>query len=67
MSELLDSVGYSGVDAIADGYLGFISRGEDTMIRFDSDGAAGSGWAFSMIFVEGVTSSELNNTSNFVF
>ena len=66
-SELLDSVGYEGVDPIADGYLGFMSRGQNTMIRFDADGTAGPGWAFSMAFVQGVTSSELNNASNFVF
>ncbi|MDJ0579175.1 5'-nucleotidase C-terminal domain-containing protein [Crocosphaera sp.] len=68
LSQLLDSVGYTGTDAIADGYLGFRSRGSsNSIITFDSDGSGGPGRASSYILVQGVSVVDINNSSNFVF
>jgi Ca2+-binding RTX toxin-like protein len=38
LSELLDSVGYAGSDAFADGYLSLAQVGANTVVRFDADG-----------------------------
>lgn len=65
---VLDSVGFAGVDPIAEGYVGFSpSRGTDTILTIDPDGAAGSGRARAFILVQGVTDAELNNSDNFIF
>ena len=42
VSDILDMIGYSGSDPIADGYLEFDQDGADTEIFFDAD-AAGAG------------------------
>lgn len=67
LTELLDSLGYFGSDAIADGYVEFGARGSDTLVQLDPDGSSGSGSSRPFILVENVTVAALNNTNNFVF
>ncbi|OZH51410.1 hypothetical protein AFK68_31215 [Hydrocoleum sp. CS-953] len=65
--EVLDDVISVVVDPISDGYVGFTSRGADTILTIDLDGAAGSGRARSFLLVEGVEATALNNSDNFIF
>jgi len=65
MADVLDGFGYSGTDPIAEGYIGFRSRGDDTIITIDPDGA-GSGRSRSFILVQDVSSAALNDLSNFL-
>ncbi|NEQ47639.1 MAG: type I secretion C-terminal target domain-containing protein [Leptolyngbya sp. SIOISBB] len=67
LSVVLAGVGFEGDDPIAEGYLGFSSRGSDTILTLDPDGTAGSGRARSFLLVQEVTSTELNNSDNFIF
>jgi len=67
LTKVLDQFDYNGSDPIADGYLGFRSRGADTIVTFDTDGSAGSGRARSFLLLRGVTAVELNNADNFTF
>ena len=67
LSAVLEGVGFTGLDPIAEGYLGFRSRGADTILTLDPDGAMGSGRARSFLLVQEVTSAELNNSDNFIF
>ncbi|MDJ0553330.1 MAG: endonuclease/exonuclease/phosphatase family protein [Microcoleaceae cyanobacterium MO_207.B10] len=64
---LLNSFGFAGVDPIAEGYVGFSSRGADTILTIDADGAAGSGNARSFLLAQEVTAQALNNSDNFIF
>lgn len=66
-SELFNSLGYSGSDAIDDGIVQFIGRGSDTIIAIDPDGSSGSARARSFIQMQGVELAVLNNADNFVF
>ncbi len=67
LTELLDSLGYEGNDAIADDYIKFASRDGTTMISIDPDGPNGSGRARTFIALEGVSEQALNDPSNFGF
>lgn len=67
LTEVLDSLGYDGTDAIADGYVQFGARGSDTLVQLDPDGFAGAARVRSFILVEDVSATALNDASNFVF
>ncbi|MDB9421097.1 Ig-like domain-containing protein [Microcystis aeruginosa CS-563/04] len=64
---LLNSLGYGGSNPIADGYLKFGSRGNDTVILFDEDGSGLSKRALPFITVEGVALAAMQNPNNFIF
>jgi uncharacterized repeat protein (TIGR01451 family) len=64
---LLNSLGYGGSNPIADGYLKFGSRGNDTVILFDEDGSGLSKRALPFITVEGVALGAMQNPNNFIF
>jgi hypothetical protein len=66
VSPLLESLNYQGTNAIADQYIQFQSRGSDTLVQIDPDGL-GSARARSLVLVEDVTVTALNDTGNFVF
>ncbi|MDJ0532342.1 MAG: lamin tail domain-containing protein [Xenococcaceae cyanobacterium MO_207.B15] len=66
-SGILNSVGYTGSDPIADGYIGFRSLANSSIIKFDPDGNDGSSHSRSFILALGVTPTELNNLDNFEF
>jgi uncharacterized repeat protein (TIGR01451 family) len=64
---LLNSLGYGGSNPIADGYLNFGSRRNDTVILFDEDGSGLSKRALPFITVENVALTAMQNPNNFIF
>jgi hypothetical protein len=64
-TQLLDGLGYSGIDPIADHYIKFNSRGNGTMVQIDPDGDGGAR-ARSLVYVENVALTE-HNANSFVF
>ncbi len=67
LSQVLDAIGFSGVDPIADGYIGFVSSSNGTHLTIDPDGISGSGRSHSILLAQGVTVAEFNNPDNFIF
>ena len=67
LTDLLDSIGYTGSDAFLDGYIGLKSMGVDTIVQVDTDGVGGSEDFIDLILVSGVNSTELSAMNNFVF
>ena len=67
MGQVLDSLGYDGTDPIAEGYISFGTRSDDTIIRIDADGISGPGRARSFILVQDVSVDDLNNPNNFAW
>lgn len=67
LTDVLSSLGYTGTDAIADGYVQFASRGQNTSINIYPDGFEGSAKARNFIVVEGVDVASLSNPDNFLF
>ncbi|MCJ8281167.1 MAG: hypothetical protein MJK14_15135 [Rivularia sp. ALOHA_DT_140] len=67
LSQLLDSLGYMGSDAISDGYVRFGASGNDAFVQIDQDGAMGSRFARTLVTLENISLSEISNPSNFVF
>lgn len=66
LTELLDSVGYSGSNPISDGYIKFSSKGVHTILKLDADGNNGTGLSRDFIYVQNVSVTALNNLDNFV-
>jgi len=64
---LLNSLGYGGSNPIADGYLNFGSRRNDTVILFDEDGSGLSKRALPFITVENLALTAMQNPNNFIF
>ncbi|BCL34749.1 M10 family metallopeptidase C-terminal domain-containing protein [Nostoc sp. MS1] len=63
----LYSLGYTGTDAIADGYVQFGSRGQqNSVVKIDPDGFNGSAKARDFIVVENVDVASLSNPDNFL-
>jgi Ca2+-binding RTX toxin-like protein len=67
LTELLDSIGYQGTDAILDKYVALTSAGSGTRVEIDADGPLGNGEFRPLILVENVTVAALDNANNFVF
>jgi subtilase family serine protease len=69
LTQLFQSLGVSlnFATAISGGYLGFTAQGTDAVMMIDSDGTAGRNRALAMAQFQGVSTSALNNASNFVF
>jgi hypothetical protein len=70
LTQLLDSLvtgGYSGTNAIADGYVQVIGQGSDALVQIDQDGVGSSATFRSFITVQNVAATAMNNSSNFVF
>jgi len=67
LSQLLDSLGYQGSDAISDGYVSFGANGNDAFVQIDQDGAMESRFARTLVTLENVSLTEISNPSNFVF
>ena len=66
LTELFNSIGYSGSNPINDGYVSFGSQGENTVLLIDVDGAGGRR-ASTLLTVENVNLDLFNNSDNFVF
>ncbi|MBV6626142.1 MAG: S8 family serine peptidase [Rivularia sp. (in: Bacteria)] len=67
LTQLLDSLGYTGSDAISDGYVSFGANGNDAFVQIDQDGTMGSRFARTIITLENVSLTEISNPNNFVF
>ena len=66
LTELFNSIGYSGSSPINDGYVSFSSQGENTVLLIDEDGTGGLR-ASNLLKVENVNIDLFNNSDNFVF
>jgi hypothetical protein len=51
LSEVLQSIGYTGMDAFADGVVGL--RGNNNIVTIDPDGFAGSARTRNFLLVQG--------------
>lgn len=67
LTELLDSIGYAGSDAIGDGYVSFGSSRGDAFVQIDQDGAGNDFISRPLVLLQGVTEENLSNNNNFVF
>ena len=66
LTQLLNSIGYSGSNPINDGYVSFSSQREKTVLLIDADGTGGRR-ASNLLTVENVDINIFNNSDNFVF
>ncbi|QLE55437.1 type I secretion C-terminal target domain-containing protein [Nostoc sp. TCL26-01] len=67
LSGVLTSLGYGGTNPIADGYVQFGSRGQNSsFVKIDPDGFDGSGKARNFILVEDIDVATLSNSDNFL-
>ncbi len=64
---LLDNIGFTGFDPIAEGVIGFEGLESGTFLTVDIDGFAGSGTPRPFILFEDVMVAELSNPDNFGF
>lgn len=67
LSQLLDSLGYTGSDPLADGVVNIVARGTSAQLSIDADGSSGPATARSYILLRNVTAAALNNAANFIF
>ena len=67
LTEVLQSLGYEGTDAIGDHYVGFKGPSTGTFVTLDKDGSGIHDIPRNFIFVKGLTSAQLDHASNFVF
>jgi 2',3'-cyclic-nucleotide 2'-phosphodiesterase (5'-nucleotidase family) len=66
LSAFLDSLGYTGSDALADKYVSVVGTGSLAVVQVDLDGN-GPGTPRDFITVRGIEASKLNVLSNFIF
>ncbi|MBU6235657.1 MAG: type I secretion C-terminal target domain-containing protein, partial [Alphaproteobacteria bacterium] len=66
ISDMLLAVGYTGTDAIADGYLRIVADPDRTRLQFDSDGFGGPAYGRQLAVLDGVHANELTD-ENFIF
>jgi len=67
LSAVLKNVGFTGLNGISKGYVGFKASGANTIVTLDADGPSGSGTARPFALVQNVSVGQLNNPSNFIF
>jgi Ca2+-binding RTX toxin-like protein len=69
LSILLDSLGYTGTNPIGDGYVTFGTRANstDAILFIDQDGLSGPRRPLAFLTTTGVSTNDLNNSSNFIF
>jgi uncharacterized protein len=67
ITQLLSSIGYSGTNAIADGYISFVGSGSNTVLQVDQDGFGAASAPRSFLTLNNVSVATINNPSNFVF
>ena len=70
-TQLFSSLGYTGSNPIADGYLKFVqgtgTNSAHTFLQIDRDGLTGSAIARNFLQVDNITPTQLNNINNFQF
>ena len=67
LTDVLDSFGYEGNDAIDDGFVEIESISSGSIVKLDADGADDQGIFRPFILVENVAAADLSAASNFVF
>ncbi len=69
LTQLLDSLGYQGSDAIGDGYVSFGSSRGDAFVQIDQDGMGSGFISRPLVLLQGVTEESLsaNAQNSFVF
>ena len=67
LTELLDSLGYTGTDAVGDGFVSFGASGSDAVVQIDRDGTGTDNFARTLVTVRNVTVADISDSSNFVF
>ena len=67
MTQILENeVGYTGSDAIADGYVVINDFGAvGTVVQIDFDGSAGSAAPSNLVFLDGVSNLDANANNDF--
>jgi serralysin len=70
-TQLFSSLGYTGSNPIADGYIKFVqgtgSNSAHTFLQIDRDGLTGSAIARNFLQIDNITTTQLNNPNNFQF
>jgi hypothetical protein len=70
-TQLFSSLGYTGSNPIADGYIKFVqgtgANSAHTFLQIDRDGLIGSAIARNFLQVDNLTPTQLNNINNFQF
>ncbi|NJK69661.1 MAG: cadherin-like domain-containing protein [Microcoleus sp. SU_5_3] len=64
-TELLDTLNYTGTNALQDEYIRLVSAGTGTILEIDPDGPIGSGVFRPFLLVENVKTEDLNKVNNF--
>lgn len=67
LNGVLSEISYSGSDPITDGYLEFRERSGSAFVMLDIDGPSGPFRSRTLAKIEGVSSAQMNNASNFIF
>ncbi len=69
LTQLLDSLGYAGSDAIGDGYVSFGSSRGDALVQIDRDGMGNGFIPRALVLLQGVTEENLsaNAENSFIF
>ncbi|MEO1761224.1 MAG: Ig-like domain-containing protein, partial [Cyanobacteria bacterium J06629_18] len=69
LTQLLDSIGYAGSDAIGDGYVSFGSSRGDAFVQIDQDGMGSDFISRPLVLLQGVTEENLsaNAENSFIF
>ena len=69
LTELLDSIGYVGSDAIGDGYVSFGSSRGDAFVQIDQDGMGSDFISRPLVLLQGVTEENLSASAenSFIF
>jgi hypothetical protein len=71
LSQLFSSISYTGTNPIADQYIKFVagtgSNIGSTFLQIDRDGSLGSAIFKNFLQLDNITTTQLNNLSNFVF
>jgi Ca2+-binding RTX toxin-like protein len=66
LTNLLDSLNYTGSTPIADGYINLVQVGVDTQVRVDPDGVFGIASSSNLAILENIVANSLDN-HNFLF
>ncbi|MBD2139597.1 type I secretion C-terminal target domain-containing protein [Anabaena sp. FACHB-1237] len=71
LTQLLSSISYTGTNPIADQYIRFVagtgSNANSTFLQIDRDGISGSSIFKNFLQLDNITTTQLNNFTNFVF
>ena len=63
---LFASIGYSGSNPVADGYLKLVSSTAGTSVQIDADGSAGAGLARPLVLLKDVPLNTLSVSRDFI-